>query len=83
MCLINVVEKHFADKIDINRICMVNSCGETTTAYTTALANRIVHAVYVQVNCIEDPIFRLLVSKMYIKEAEKFMKRMVAVSVVL
>lgn len=46
MRLIDVVEKHFADKVDINRICcMGNSGGGTATAYAAALEDRIVLAM--------------------------------------
>lgn len=46
MRLVDVIEKHFSDKIDINKICcMGNSGGGTTTAYTAALEDRIVLAM--------------------------------------
>ena len=46
MRLIDVVEKHFADKVDINKICLMgNSGGGTATAYTAALEDRIALAM--------------------------------------
>lgn len=46
MRLIDVIEKQFADKVDINRICcMGNSGGGTATAYAAALEDRIVLAM--------------------------------------
>ena len=46
MRLIDVIEKHFAHKIDTNKICLMgNSGGGTATAYTAALEDRIVLAM--------------------------------------
>ncbi len=46
MRLIDVLEKEFADKVDINTICcMGNSGGGTATAYVAALEDRIVLAM--------------------------------------
>lgn len=42
MRLIDVIEKHFSDKVDVNKICcMGNSGGGTATAYAAALEDRI------------------------------------------
>jgi len=46
MRLIDVIEKHFSDKVDINKICcMGNSGGGTATAYSAALEDRIILAM--------------------------------------
>lgn len=46
MRLIDVIEKHFADKVDINKICcMGNSGGGTATAYVAALEDRLALAM--------------------------------------
>lgn len=46
MRLIDVIEKHFADKVNINKICLMgNSGGGTATAYTAALEDRIALAM--------------------------------------
>ena len=46
MRLVDVIEKHFADRVNINKICcMGNSGGGTATAYAAALEDRIVLAM--------------------------------------
>lgn len=46
MRLIDVIEKYFADKVNINKICLMgNSGGGTATAYTAALEDRLALAM--------------------------------------
>ncbi|MBR4058397.1 MAG: hypothetical protein IKK03_00985 [Lachnospiraceae bacterium] len=46
VCLIDVLESNFADKVDVSKICcMGNSGGGTATAYVAALEDRVVLAM--------------------------------------
>lgn len=46
MRLIDVIEKYFSNKVDVNKICLMgNSGGGTATAYASALEDRIILAM--------------------------------------
>lgn len=46
MRLIDVIEKHFSNRVDINKICLMgNSGGGTATAYAAALEDRVALAM--------------------------------------